>query len=407
MQRYHYKGRDNKAGVPVDGYLEADSINDVATKLVNQGITPLQIVEAPVKTSPFDGMLNKLNAGKANDDDLILFCRQMFALTKAGVPIIRALNGLADTTRKKSFADDLKTIALELETGRELSKALAPFAYFPKLMVSLVEVGENTGSLDQAFAQISIYLQKEKTTRQKVKGALRYPSFIMVSVIVSIGALNVFVIPTFSGMFSRFGAELPWQTQALISTSKFISANWPYILAGMVLGVTGLRRYIRTEIGELQWNRFKFQLPLVGDIIFRATLSRFARAFAMTTSAGVPVLLALSLAAKGVDNAYMATILLSMRNDIERGESLTRAAMAAKIFTPLVLQMMAVGEETGKVDELILEVADYYEREVDYDLNSLSTVIEPVLIFIIGAIILILALGIFLPMWEMGSVAFE
>jgi len=199
--------------------------------------------------------------------------------------------------------------------------------------------------------------------------------------------------------------ELPWQTQALIGTSEFFVAYWKYMLGVLVVLIIWLRYYLKTEEGSYRWDKLKLRLPLVGSIILRATLARFARTFAMTARSGVPLIQALSVVARAVDNDYVADKVLSIRSGIERGDSLTRTVVATNMFTPLVIQMLSIGEETGAVDDMLDEVATYYEREVDYDVKNISSAIEPILIIGIGVLVLILALGIFLPMWEMTSLA--
>jgi MSHA biogenesis protein MshG len=212
------------------------------------------------------------------------------------------------------------------------------------------------------------------------------------------------VIPTFEKVFSRLDAELPLPTRIILEVSRFSVSYWPYLLLGLVVLGVGVRWFLRTSGGRLFWHRLKLRLPIVGGILLRATLTRFARAFAMSFSAGVPLIQALNLTARAVDNVYVEGRLNLMRNGIERGDTLTRSARTTGMFTPLVLQMLAVGEETGAVDQMMLEVAEFYEREVDYDLKNLTSAIEPILIIFIGGMVLVLALGVFLPMWNLSQV---
>ncbi len=405
MPNYAYKAR-NSRGDAVKGEIEAPSADAVASQLLNSGITPLEIVEAKPKRDILGELRAKLGSSKPTLDDLILFCRQMYTLNKAGVPILRGINGLQETTRNVILAEALKRIALELEAGRELSSAMAQQGeIFSTIMISMVRVGENTGKLEDAFLQLSQYLELERDTRNRIKAALRYPSFVIIAITLAIGVVNVFVIPAFASVFEGMDMELPWQTQALIGLSNFTVANWPFIVGLLLFVVFGFNNYIKTEQGKYKWDKAKLRFPVVGSIITRALLSRFARTFAMSTKSGVPLIQALGVVAQAVDNDYVAEKILSMRNGIERGDSLTRTAVATNMFTPLVLQMLSVGEETGSVDDMLNEVADFYEREVDYELKNISSAIEPILIVAVGILVLILALGIFLPMWEMTSMA--
>lgn len=404
MPVYRYQGR-NPRGELVDGSIEGGSADAVAGQLFSGGITPIDIREARAPEAA-PGALRLTGKRKVQLSDLILFSHQMYTLTKAGVPMIQALAGLVQSTRNPTLARVFTDIAEQLESGRELSIALSRHAYiFPSLIVSLVQVGENTGRLDEVFAQISRYLEQEKDTRDRIKSATRYPMFVLGAIGIALVIINVFVIPVFAKLFKSFRVELPWATKILIGTSDFFIAYWPYMLVGLVGLVVGLRNYVKTDVGRYTWDRLRLRLPLIGNIITRATLARYARSFSMAVRSGVPLVQALGVVARAVDNAYIAERILAMRTGIERGESLTRTAVASGLFTPLVLQMLAVGEETGQVDTLLTEVAEFYEREVDYDLKNLSTAIEPILIVAIGIMVLILALGVFLPMWDLAKAA--
>lgn len=405
MPLFRYRAR-NAQGHALQGEIEAGSADAVATQLLNGGITPVDIHEVTPRSNPLAGLGRRMGAGRPRLDDLILFCRQMYTLTRAGVPMIRGIRGLAETSRNPLLGEILNRTRVELEAGRELSAAMGQHPeVFTPLMVSMVRVGENTGRLDEAFLQLSQYLELERDTRSRVKAALRYPTFVLVAIAVAIGIINGWVIPAFTQAFQTLKVELPWQTRLLIATSDFTVAYWPYLLTGLLLGAAGVRYYVSRGEGKYRWDRFKLRLPLVGGIILRATLTRFARAFAMTTRAGVPLIQALTVVGRAVDNDYVEERVLSMRNGVERGDSLTRTATATGLFTPLTLQMMGVGEETGATDQMMEEVADFYEREVDYDLKNLSGAIEPLLIVAVGGLVLVLALGVFLPMWDLTQVA--
>ena len=215
--------------------------------------------------------------------------------------------------------------------------------------------------------------------------------------------LNIFVIPTFAEMFAKFNAELPLMTRILISTSNFFVAYWHLLLLFMAVVYFSIRNYLKTQHGKLKWDRIKLKIPIVGGIIERSLLARYSRSFAMILRAGVPMTTGLSLVSEAIDNAYMEEKVIDMRRSIEKGESLLRASKNSGLFTQLVLQMVAVGEETGRVEELLQEAAEFYEREVDFDLKSLTAKIEPILISIVAGMVLILALGIFTPMWDMMS----
>jgi len=404
MPVFAYKGRSVR-GAPMSGQIEANTIDSVATQLMNSGITPIDITQSSGGEATTKSVLAYLQSRPPGLDDLILFSRQMYTLMKAGVPLVRSILGLTQSTRNLQMVDALKDILTNIESGRDLSSSLARHpGIFSSLFISMVHIGEETGRLDESFLRIAEYLAREKDTRERIKTAMRYPVFVIIAIGIALTIINIWVIPAFAGLFAKAGVALPWQTRLLLAVSAFFVKWWPAMLGGIIAGIFGFRAYTKTENGRYMWDQYKLKLPLVGDIIMRATLARFARAFSMSLTSGVPLIQAMTVVARSVDNEFIAEHILSMRNGIERGESLTRTAAVTNMFTPLVLQMLAVGEETGQVDALLAEVADYYEREVDYDIKNLSAMIEPIMIIIIGFMVLILALGVFLPMWDLATV---
>ncbi|NOQ93956.1 MAG: type II secretion system F family protein [Methylophaga sp.] len=406
MTTFQYKGRNAK-GESVSGELEENSRNNAASHLINIGITPITINETAAKP---DDLLEKFqdvfNNPKPDANELIMFSRQMYTLLKAGISILPTLQGLKEHMNNKGMKNAIGEIATDLEAGRSLAGSMQKHPHiFSTLFISMINVGENTGQLDLAFQHIYKYLEIDKETKDRVKEALRYPSFVILAMTLAVGIINLFVIPQFAKVFAGFNAELPWATKTLMATSQFTVDYWQYIILAITAIIIGLRAYLKTEQGHYKWDRYKLHIPLVGNIINRATLARFSRAFSMAFRAGVPITQTLVIVSKAVDNTFIEQRVLSMRDGLEHGESLTQTAIASNLFTPLVLQMIAVGDKTGSVDVMLDEVADFYEREVDYDTKKLSSSIEPIMITVIGIMVLILALGVFLPMWDLGGVA--
>ena len=400
MAQFQYTARDDN-GKAVKGQLEAGSESAVADILRRRNYIPLSIqrqetVEQPALKT------RKLFQRKVSLTDLIMLSRQMYSLMKAGIPIIRAIEGLAQSTSSEQLQQVLLELVEQLENGRNLSQAMAAHPkVFNRLMVSIVHVGENTGRLDEAFLQLTYYFEQELETRKQIKQATRYPIFVLLTLVVAMFILNLAVIPQFANMFAKFNAELPWSTKALLASSAFFINYWPLIVMGSIGAVFGLNHYIKTDAGRVRWGLWKIKFPIIGSVIYRATLGRFARSFGMMLKAGIPMTSALSLVADAVDNEYLGENIRDMRRNIERGESLLRVSQQSRMFTPLVLQMLAVGEETGAMDDMLAEVAGFYEREVAFDLKSLTAKIEPILIVIVAVMVAILALGIFTPMWDM------
>ncbi|WP_237046202.1 type II secretion system F family protein [Aquipseudomonas alcaligenes] len=407
MSQFRYTGRDAQ-GAKVTGTLQSASRDSLASELLAQQITPLTIEEQAGQGGEdvLAILQEKLRRRRVDLEELIIFCRQMYSLSKAGVPIIRAIGGLAESHRNLYFREVLQQVRADLEGGMNMAVALhAHPKVFTTLFISMVSVGENTGQLDQAFRQLAGYLELERETRKRIKQATRYPLFVLIAMAVALVVINLLVIPAFAKVFEQFKADLPWPTQVLIGTSQFFQDFWWLLLLLFGGGLYAFFKWIETDVGALKWDATKLRLPIVGGIFERIALARFTRTFAMMYKAGVPLLQTLSINSASVGNRHIGQAILGMREGVERGEALTRTASSSGLFTPLVLQMMAVGEETGALDDLFIEVADFYEQEVDYDLKQLASAIEPILIVVMGVMVLILALGVFLPMWELASAA--
>ncbi|WP_101758880.1 type II secretion system F family protein [Oceanicoccus sp. KOV_DT_Chl] len=405
MASFSYRGRDEK-GALVSGVVEAASADSVATQLLGGGITPIAIDKAAVKASiELPPVLQQLMQKNVTLEELAMFCRQMYSLTRAGVVLNRSIRGLADSTKNERLREVLLEIEVALNSGVNLSTAMRRHGeIFNDMFINIVSVGENSGRLEAAFQQLSSYMELEKDTRRRIGAALRYPMFVLIALAAALVVLNIFVIPVFADLFENFGADLPWATKILIGMSSLFVNYWPLLLMITIGTIVGLRYYVNTEQGALRWDQYKLRIPFIGSILERALLARFGRSFALMLSAGVPLIQALELASQAVGNEYVGRSIRAMRESIQRGESLLRSAANTKMFTPLVLQMIQVGEETGQVDEMLVEVAAFYEQEVDYDLKNLASYIEPILIACIAGLVMILALGIFLPMWDMMSV---
>ncbi|HWR78561.1 MAG TPA: type II secretion system F family protein [Thiobacillus sp.] len=409
MQRFAYTGR-TRGGEKMQGFLEADSAADCATSLMRGGISPVTIQETSQseRRDAGTGGLRSLFAPTVKPIDVQLFSRQLYTLMRSGVPILRSLSGLIESTTNAAFALVIASLKETLEAGRDLSTAMRQHPdVFSPFYVAMVRVGEATGRLDEIFLRMFEHLEFERETRARIKEALRYPTFVIIAMVVAVSVINVFVIPAFAKVYAGLGAELPLMTRILIGTSRITLAYGWVMLVGLVLAVAGFRVWRATDSGRLIWDRFKLRLPLTGSIILRSTLARFARTFALSLKSGIPAAQALSVVAEVTDNAWIASRVEQMRNGIERGESILRTAQTAAVFNPVVLQMIAVGEETGSIDELMQEVADMYEREVDYEIKTLAARIEPLIIVAMGGIVLVLALGVFLPMWDLASVAIK
>ncbi|PAV27310.1 MSHA biogenesis protein MshG [Tamilnaduibacter salinus] len=401
--QFAYRGKDN-TGKPEQGRVEAASADAAAAELLRRGVTPLDIQPHEQADDPLARLRAiRMFRRKVTLDELIVFCRQMHALTRAGIPLIRTMRGLADTTKSERLSDVLDDITDRLEGGVTMATAMqAHRDVFSDLFVAMIHVGENTGQLDQAFERLSAILDLERETRRRFKQAMRYPTFVVVALLAALMVVNFLVIPQFASVFDKLGADLPILTRVLVGTSDFLIHYWYVLLFAVAAGVVLFRQWVAMQAGRERWDRFKLRIPIIGPLLELITLSRFSRNMANTLSAGMPVTHALSVVADATDNAWIAHHIRDMRGGIERGDTLLRTARNSDMFTPLILQMIAVGEETGAVDEMLVNVADFYDEEVDFGLKRLAESIEPILIVAMGVLVLILALGVFLPIWDLG-----
>lgn len=406
MTLFAYTARD-RYRKSVRGELEGRGQGEVAEYLLNQGLTPITIAERRAAVQRFAALRQQM-AGRPQLVDLIFFCRQMYSICKGGLALHRGVRTLAQSMRHPKLRTALVDMRRYLEEGRALSEAMgAQKGIFPALMVNLVRVGEHTGRLDQAFAELQRNLELEHETRRRIKAAMRYPILVIVALGIALAIVTLFVIPVFAGVFANFGADLPWVTRALLATSSFAQNWWPVILAGIATASIATRSFLKTDHGAEWWGRWSLRIPLFGPVLLKATLARFSRTLAMCMRAGVVLDQAVNAVAAASDNRYFASRLAAMRERIAQGESLTAAARHAGLFTPLVMQMISTGEETGRLDEMLDEAGAFYEREVDYEIGMLSEYVEPVLLVCVSGLVLMLALGIFLPMWDLASVALK
>ncbi|MCB1843540.1 MAG: type II secretion system F family protein [Halioglobus sp.] len=402
MVDFVYKGRSPR-GEPVSGRLSGSSADAVAARLINTGVTPVEIRHADKKTGMTVGELwRRLGGGRPTTKDMVLFCRQMHTVTRTGLPLLKGINGLMETTHNEVLKDALLEIIGSLESGRSLSQSLSRHPrVFSSLFISIVEIGESTGTMDTAFLRMYEYLSTDEDIRKRVKSALRYPLIVIAAIGIAMSIITLFVIPAFEPIFRQLGDNIPLPTRIITGISSFAANEWPAMLAAIAVLIAAIMRWVSTTSGRLTWDRYKLELPVVGIIVRHAALARVTRSLAIALEAGLPINQTLRSISGSVGNAFLSGKLEDLIAGVERGESLSVTARSTGMFTPLILQMIALGEETGALPELLNESADFYKREVDYSLENLSAALEPILIVTVGAMVLVLALGVFLPMWDM------
>jgi MSHA biogenesis protein MshG len=405
MPLFSYKGRGRNKEF-IEGISENSTMEEAITSLRNQGITIIDVALQTEKKG-LSALLNmKLTKASVKIQELIIFCRQMHTLTKAGISLVVSIRRLAEIAHNEGFREALHNIERGILAGQSLGACLkrCPNIFSP-LFVELIGLGEESGKLDEAFMQVGNYLSLEFETRKRFKAAVRYPIIVITAILAAIIIVNIFVIPNFARLYSSFQTQLPLPTILMIKFSNFLRDNWMFMLGGIILFSLIIRNYLKTDSGKLFWHRYQFRLPIIGSLLERIVLSRFARTMAIVFAAGVPLERGINLVAGAVGNVYAKGRILTMRERIEGGENLSRAAVATHLFSPLILQMISVGEETGAMETMLQEIALFYEREIDYELESLGDKIEPVLLLIVAGMVLMLAIAVFLPMWDIYQFA--
>ena len=402
MDLYTYRGR-NARGQSMSGTIEAASTEGVLSWMTASGISPIhiQLKNDPLKNQPL--WLRALQGSKKpGATDLLLFTRQMSTLMRAGVPLVQAVNGLKNNSQNPSVTQLLRDIHGALNKGAELSAAMALSpGFFDAYYVNMVRVGESTGKLDEIFDRLHSQLDFDRRMRQKIKSVLRYPMFVMGAMLVALLIMTLYVIPVFSQVYSSMSMRLPPLTLALIALSRFMTRYGLWLALALAALMWGVRRYGATPQGTLAWDRLKLRIPIVGPVLHKATTARFCRSFGIAMKSGVPIITALTLVAKVVDNAYFKARIERMRDGVSRGDSLIDSFKAAGVFSAAELQMIAVGEDTGDVESMVGQLAMLYQEEVEYEANQLAESLEPVLLVFMAILVSLLLLGIFLPMWNM------
>jgi len=401
MPLYRYRARD-KDGALHAGTMEAARKEGVADQLSGMGHIPVLIEEQePAGVSGID--LGALFV-RVTSQDLIIFSRQLSTLTSAGIPFIQSLVTLERQSENSLLKNAIAQIRRDVEAGSSFSDALARQPrIFNKLYISMVRAGETAGILDDILSRLALLAEHEAETRERVKTAVRYPLIVVIAISLAFAFLVTFVIPKFATLFAQFKTELPLPTRILIGINYVVMNYWYLIILAIILTVGGVIGYLRTPAGRWQWDRLKLKLPIFGILFQKVALSRFARVFAAMQKSGISMMLTLEIAGETVGNVVISRAVESMGVSLRDGKGLTAPMSASGLFPPLVIQMMSVGEETGQLDTMLNKVSDYYDMDVEYTLRRLSTMIEPILLLFVGCMVLMLALGIFLPMWNLMS----
>jgi len=385
------------------GNIDAPNPQMAGDRLYQLGYFPINIEEEGETVSlNLSGLWERFQ--KVKLDEIVFFSQQLSTLYKAGVPLLTGLMSLAQQAENKRMRTILETISRQVEKGSTLFEAIAKYPdIFTPVYVTMIRAGETSGMLGQSLDRFVTLADRELRTRQRIKEATRYPKIVGLSLLIAFSVLIAFVIPRFAEVFSRFNTPLPVPTRVMIGINNVFHTYW-YIVLAALFGIPFLiRHYIQTPNGKYLWDRFKIRVPVFGPLFLKIALSRFAYIFVMLNRSGIPILQTLEITAATIDNVILSEAIEEIKRKIEGGSSLTNAMSESGRFTPLIIQMLSVGESSGTLDEMLMRVTEYYDLEVENSIKKLSTYVEPTLTLFLGVVVLFLALAVFLPWWNLAS----
>jgi type II secretory pathway component PulF len=401
MPNYRFKARD-RSGTLHTGAIEAVRKEVVADYLSGRDLIPVRIEEERVAARSLDDYLRRLK--KIESQDIVIFSRQLATLVGAGIPFLQSLATIERQIEHPRLKEVLIDIRRTVEEGASFSDALAKHPkIFSRMYVSMIRAGETAGILEDILNRLAVLAEHEAETRNRVKNAVRYPLIVVIAICGAFVFLVSFVIPKFAAIFSRFKTELPFPTRVLIGINHAFHQYWHIMILVAAVSLWAVRWYINTPAGRRWWDGLKLKLPVFGILFQKVAFSRFARIFAAMQKSGLPMMQTLDIVADTVGNVVIERAIDTMRDSLREGRGLQSPMEESRLFPPLVVQMVGVGEETGNLDTMLNKVSDYYDMDVDYTLRNLSTLIEPILLSFVAGMVLFLALGIFLPMWNMIS----
>lgn len=407
MPIFEYKARD-RMGELVAGSMDAPNAESVGSELDRMGHFPVTIQSTELDAEKEKGAkadpLERFQ--KIKMKELVLFTRQMSTLFHAGIPVLGILVAMEEQVETPKFKKVVKQVRIDIEGGLSISEAMQKHPdVFNELYTSMIEAGEAGGVMDELLKRLATLMERQVETDAKVKGAMSYPKMVVSAMSVAVIILMWKVVPIFVTMFEKAKIELPLATQILIGANKAFFDYWYFMLGGIVLTIFAFKKYTSTEKGRYQWDMFMIKVPIMGPIVLRSSMAKFARVFSTLQSGGVAILEILTVTAKVVDNTVISSIIRGLRDSVQEGTGLAAPLKQSGLIPSLVIQMIAAGEESGALDDMLEKVADYYDDEVDHAVKNLSSMIEPVLLLFMAALVLFLALAIFMPMWDMSKMA--
>jgi type II secretory pathway component PulF len=402
MATYQYKAID-ASGKSLTGTLDAPSLQDANNILLTRDLIPSEVTEGTAAQQG-ESLWTKINAklDKVKVKDLILFTKQFRSMMNAGVPIVRIMQVLESQTENKAMRHAINTILVSIRQGASMSDAFEKQPeVFSHLYCSMLRSGELSGNVPGVLDRLIYIIEHEAKVKSDIKAALQYPMMVLIALGVAFVVLEMFVIPKFVAIFARTGLELPLPTQIATMIYNILSNYWYLVLGVIFAFILLLRAYFKTENGKLNRDRFLLRVPLIGPLFQKAAMSRFASIFAILQGSGVPVTQTLIILSDTIGNEAIARSFNYVRDKIQEGSGIALPLRTAPYFTPMVVDMIAIGEESGNIDEMLTEISKHYDDEVEYAVKALSDSIGPILVVGLAAVVGFFALAIFLPMWDM------
>jgi type IV pilus assembly protein PilC len=391
---YKWSGKSSKGSV-VKGELTAASKKEVQSYLRKQRIVPTKISQ---KAKPLFS-----TTGSVKDKDLVVFTRQFATMIGAGLPLVQALDILSKQTENKAFGNIIGDIKSDVEGGSTFAEALKKYPrVFSDLYTNMVAAGETGGILDIILIRLATYIEKAQSLKRKVKGAMVYPTVVISVAVLVIIVIMVFVVPTFSKMFTQLGGDLPAPTQLIINLSNFLGGMGGLItLASLIAIIVAVSQFRRTETGKKVTDRIILLLPIVGVLFKKVAVAKFTRTLGTLISSGVPILDGLNITARTAGNKVIEKAVLGVRQGVSEGQTIAEPLSEAKVFPPMVTQMIAVGESTGALDNMLDKIADFYDDEVDIAVSALTSMIEPILMVFLGGTVGFIVVAMYLPIFKL------
>jgi len=402
MSVFKYEARD-RFGKAVAGVLDAPEMGVARTRLGEMGYIPVRVEEGKAREN---GLSISLLKQRVTDKDIIVFNRQLATLFSAGIPLLRGIQGLADQMQNKTFKEILIKVATEIQTGASFSDALAKHPkVFSDLYINMIKAGEASGTLDNILERLASLAEHAAETKAKIKAATRYPKIVVSAMLIAILILMKFVVPNFMSIFTQVDLELPLATRMLITANHIFTNYWYVLFGGAGCLFFAFKTYTKTYRGRRQLDLLKLKIPIFGPIFLKIAMSVLTRTLSTLNRSGLSIVENIKICAQVVENIPISEVIGDIEQGVKRGENIAGTMKKSKFFTPMVVQMMSAGEESGELDNMLVKVSEYYDMEVDYSIKNIASLIEPILLAFLGAAVLFLMLAIFLPMWDLVKLA--